>query len=218
MKMLKKIVSVAALAGLLAGLLLTAVQQIQVVPLILEAEVYEEASASAVQEDEAWQPANGWERTLFTAAANIALALGFALLLGAVVSLRRGKIDWRSGLLWGTAGYAVYFLAPSLDLPPEVPGTQVAQLGDRQIWWLMTTLLTAAGLALLIFARHWATKILGAILLGVPHLIGAPQPAIHHSAAPVELAKAFIFATAIANAVFWISLGGLTGFFYKKMA
>lgn len=225
---LKQIVSAAAVTGILSGLLLTAVQQIQVVPLIRQAEVYEQTAAAAShsshenpaggREHAAWQPANGWERTLFTAIANIVLALGFALLLGAAISLCGKTIDWRAGLLWGIAGYVVFFVAPSLGLPPEVPGTAAAQLHDRQTWWLMTTVFTAAGLSLLVFAQTWSIKIMGAVLLGVPHLIGAPQPAIHRSAAPAELAIAFKYASAIANAVFWLSLGGLIGLFHKKTA
>ena len=74
------------------------------------------------------------------------------------------------------------------------------------------------GLSLLIFIRTWKFKLLGAVLLSVPHLVGAPQPQVHASAAPIELAHAFIYATAIANAVFWLALGSLMGFFYKKFA
>lgn len=229
----KRIVSAATLAGALAGLLLTLVQQVQVSQLILKAEVYEDAAAVAAalqpahahssaehehHEHEAWQPANGVERTLFTALANISLAVGFGLLLGAAICLRGEVSGWRAGLLWGLAGYVVFFVAPSLGLPPEVPGTEAAPLADRQLWWLITVVMTASGLSLLIFARTWQVKILGAVLLVVPHLIGAPQPQVHASAAPVELAHAFIYATAIANAVFWLTLGSLMGFFYKKFA
>ena len=234
----KRIVSAAALAGVLAGLLLTVVQQIQVSQIILKAEVYEDAvtAAAAAQpahvhssaehehhehehhEHEAWQPANGGERTLFTALANISLAVGFGLLLGAAICLHGEVSGWRAGLLWGLAGYVVFFVAPSLGLPPEVPGTEAAPLTDRQLWWLITVGTTASGLSLLIFIRTWQVKILGAVLLLVPHLIGAPQPQVHASAAPVELAHAFIYATAIANAVFWLALGSLMGFFYKKFA
>ncbi len=228
MSVLKQIVSAAAMAGILSGLLLTALQQIQVVPLILQAEVYEQTAEAASHsshehtagghEHEAWRPSDGWERTLFTATANIVLALGFALLLGAAISLCGKTIDWRAGLLWGVAGYVVFFVAPSLGLPPEVPGTEAAHLHDRQIWWLMTTVSTATGLSLLVFARTWLIKVVGVVLLGVPHLIGAPQPPIHRSAAPAELAITFKYATAFANAVFWLSLGGLIGFFHKKTA
>ena len=151
---------------------------------------------------------------MFTALANVSLAIGFGLLLGAAICLRGDVSGWRSGLLWGLAGYTVFFVAPSLGLPPEVPGTEAAPLADRQIWWLITVIVTATGLSLLIFARNWKLKWLGAVLLSVPHLIGAPQPQVHGSAAPIELAHAFIYATADANAVFWLALGSLVAFFY----
>lgn len=229
----KRIISAAALAGMLAGLLLTAVQQIQVSQLILKAETYEDAASTAAvsqsahayssaenmhHEQDAWQPATGVERTLFTALANISLGVGFGLLLGATICLRGEAGGWRSGLLWGLAGYMVFFVAPSLGLPPEVPGAEAAPLVDRQLWWLMTVIMTAGGLSFLIFARTGKVKILGAVMLGIPHLIGVPQPQVHASTAPVELVHAFIYATAIANAVFWLAFGGLMGFFYKKFA
>lgn len=221
----KKTVAVAALAGILAGLLLTLIQQVRVVPLILEAEKYEQgvetvnpANASVEHEHGAWQPENGWERNLFTAAANIVVALGFALLLGAAVALRGINPDWRSGLLWGLGGYAVFFVAPALGLPPELPGTEAAALTHRQLWWVTTSLFTAAGLAATVFSARRAVKILGVVLLTVPHLVGAPQPYIHGGAAPAELARAFIVATFVANAVFWLSLGGLFGFLHRRLA
>ena len=229
----KRIVFTAALAGVLAGVLLTVVQQVQVSPIILKAEVYEDAATAAAasqpapghsaaerehHEHETWQPTNGVERTLFTALANISLAVGFGLLLGAAICLRGEVSGWQAGLLWGLAGYGVFFVAPSLGLPPEVPGTETAPLTDRQLWWLITVVMTASGLSLLIFARTWLVKILGSVLLGLPHLVGAPQPQVHASAAPIELVHAFIYATTLANAVFWLALGGLMGFFYKKFA
>ncbi len=221
----KNLLTAAAFAGLLSGLLLTGVQKIQVSPLILEAEVYEDVAAEAARHDKvsadqhehAWQPENGWERTLYTAAANISLAIGFGLLLGAAIG-KLGKVNWRTGLLWGLAGYAVFFVAPSLGLPPEVPGTEAAPLHDRQLWWLLTVISSASGLALLVFARRSWIKLCGLPLLVLPHLVGAPHLAVKHSAAPQELAIAFVFATAIANAVFWLALGGLMGFFYKMPA
>lgn len=224
---LKHILYAAAFAGLLAGLLLTGIQQLQVAPLILEAETYEDAAAEIAHTHAAetghhehaheWQPENGWERTIYTAVANVTLAIGLGLVLGAAFSLR-GRISWRSGLLWGLAGYAAFFVAPSLGLPPEVPGTLAAPLQDRQLWWLVTVAMTSAGLALLAFARDWKFKALGVLMFVAPHLIGAPQPQNPGSAAPRELAHAFIQATAIANAVFWLALGGLMGLFYKKPA
>ena len=195
-----RIIVIAALwSGLWAGLLLTVVQSIQVIPTLLQAEVYEQqattlpvhthAAGDATHEHEAetWRPQNGWERTAYTAAANISLAVGFALLLGAAGNLRGGISHWRNGLLWGLAGYTVFFVAPSLGLPPEVPGTETANLKDRQLWWLMTVVDTAAGLWLLVFSKTKLNKLLGLVLLVSPHWIGAPQPEVHSSAAPAAV-------------------------------
>ncbi len=163
-----------------------------------------------------WKPENGAERTFFSAVANISMAVAFGLLLSAAMTLRGVSHGWRGALLWGAAGYAVFFLAPSLGLPPEVPGTAAAPLGERQVWWLLTVAATAGGLALLALAPRWPLKLAGVALLLAPHLVGAPQPLVHASAAPAELAQSFIYATAFANAVFWLALGGLSGFFFKK--
>ncbi len=216
----RELVTAALWTGLLAGLLLTAVQQIQVIPTLLQAEVYEEAAAVANAENRhehpEWQPENDWERTFFTAVANISLGVGFALLIGAVMCLRGRPGSWRMGLLWGLAGYLTFFIAPSLGLPPELPGTTAAKLADRQSWWLITVLDTGFGLSLLAFAKTKTNKFFGAVLLAAPHLISAPQPEVHSSAAPAELVQSFIITTVFANAVFWLAIGGLMGQFYKK--
>ncbi|HEY8034430.1 MAG TPA: CbtA family protein [Methylobacter sp.] len=219
----RELVTAALWTGLLAGLLLTAVQQIRVIPTLLQAEVYEKNAPAAaisttehIHEYHEWQPENGWERTFFTAVANISLGVGFALLIGSVMCLRGRPGNWRVGLLWGLSGYLTFFVAPSLGLPPEVPGTEAAQLADRQSWWLMTVLDTGFGLSLLAFAKTRTNKFFGIVLLAAPHLISAPQPEVHSSAAPAELAQSFITATVFANAVFWLAIGGLMGQFYKR--
>ena len=226
---LRMIVVSALWSGLWAGLLLTAVQCVQVMPTLLQAEVYEEKAAIAShtsadsgidqpnqQEEEIWQPRNGWERTFFTALANVSLGVGFALLLGAASTFRGGIGNWPSGLLWGLAGYTIFFAAPSLGLPPEVPGTEAANLKDRQLWWLMAVFDTAIGLWLLFFSKTGLNKLFGGVLLISPHLIGAPQPDMHSSAAPAELENTFIVATSAANALFWLALGSLMGLFSRK--
>ncbi len=227
-----KIFSTAALASLFAGILLTLVQQVGVIPSILEAEKYETTTPAAIEKSitsqdhgnshghegaaEAWGPQDGIERTFFTLAANILIAMGFALLLGAASSLRGYNMSWKSGLLWGLAGYAIFFVAPSLGLAPELPGTEAAALQTRQIWWFATATSTAGGLALMVFAPNYLLKGIGIIALVVPHLVGAPHPDIPVALAPQELITTFIIATAIANAVFWLTLGGAYGFFSQK--
>lgn len=226
----KTILLLAACTGVISGLLLTLLQQVEAVPLILAAEVYEQAAVSPHPDGSgahagdrelgaggAWQPAAGWPRHVFTAAANITVAFGFSLLLIAAVTLRGAALDWRRGVLWGLGGYAVFFAAPSLGLAPEVPGTEAAQLLPRQMWWAATSLATAFGLALIVFSPQRMINVAGVLILLVPHLIGAPQADIPGGAAPAELARAFIVATVITNAVFWLALGGLAGYFHHKV-
>ncbi|MDM5180207.1 hypothetical protein F2P44_10395 [Massilia sp. CCM 8695] len=232
-----RILASAAAAGVLAGLLLTGVQQLQVAPIILQAEVFESAAPKPLEvaaphshadatphehaqegahEHGGWQPDDGLERTFYTAVANISAGVGFALLLAAAISLHGGASGWRAGLLWGAAGYTAFFVAPSVGLPPELPGTVAAPLLARQMWWTATVMASAGGLALLVFARNWPLRIAGALLLFVPHLVGSPQPAVHSSSAPPDLARSFLYATLLANAAFWLAMGALAGYCYKK--
>lgn len=230
-----RIVSTAVAAGLLAGLALTAVQMVQVTPIILQAEAYEDAAPAAAvpahvhaestpahehaheHEHAGWKPENGAERTLYTVLANATMGIAYALLLCAALTVAGARPTLRQGLLWGAASYVVFFVAPSLGLPPELPGTSAAPLGQRQLWWTLTALSTAGGLALLAFGRHTAPRyIAGMILLVAPQLIGAPQPLVHTRTAPAELVQVFIVASALANAAFWLVLGWFTAYFYKK--
>lgn len=232
----RRIVFYALLVGVLSGLLLTTAQFWQVIPIIQSAEHFETEPVSVAVKGhsgpghehsdsghehsvDAWAPADGMERTGFTLLANVLTAIGFALVLlvAIVIALKSNtkiRLDWRDGLLWGAAGYTVFYLAPSLGVPPEIPGAIAAPLEARQLWWLLTVLCTATGLAGFAFIKsHWRWTALS--LLVVPYLIGAPQPPIdvltNQSPAVIaeleELARQFIGATAISNAVFWLALG-----------
>lgn len=242
----KRIVATAAVSGLIAGLLLTAIQQIQIRPIIAQAEIYEQAASVKIDghheevhehtnghahEHEAhehsandWQPADGIDRTAFTAVANVSLAIGFGLFLTAVFSLRYNNTNstsiksWQAGLLWGLAGYAVFFVAPSIGLPPELPGVEAAPLANRQLWWSLTALMCATGLYILVFIKQIAYKIIGLALIALPYVIGAPESLAHLNTTLEALAATFIQATAIANAIFWLSLGALIAYFYRKFA
>lgn len=250
-RVIKQIVSVAALSGLMAGVCLTVAQQWQVSPLIHQAEVFENAANDApkgteqapglassivkhahehahqhatpshddhtgTHDDADWKPSDGIERIFYTTLVNVSLAVGFGLLLGSVLYLHGGMTSWRAGLVWGLAGYLVFFVAPSIGLPPQLPGTEAAPLAERQLWWVLTVTSAAAGLALLRFARM-PFKLIGAVVLTLPYLAGAPQPAISGGSAPPELAQAFVLATSLANGFFWLVLGVLTTQFYKKV-
>ena len=225
--MFHRILLASIVAGLVAGGALTLLQAGAVVPIIVEAESYESGkgdggeSAGAVvglssgthdhaahshDHGEAWAPEDGIERTAWTAASNVATAIGFALLLVALFAWRGGA-TWRQGLLWGAAGFVVFFANPAIGLHPELPGDLAANLLDRQLWWLFAVACSAAGVGLLLLAPGRAVKIAGALLLVVPHLAGAPHPEVAGGLAPSALREQFFVASAAANAVFWLLLG-----------
>lgn len=209
---------VALIGGLIAGVFLTGALQLAVGPIILEAETYEVAGqdGAAAAEDEAWAPEDGAERLIYSAIANVLTAVGLGLLLSAAFVLRGRRVGWRGGLLWGLAGFAAFSLAPALGLPPEIPGAEAAPLIERQVWWVATVALTAGGLALIIFSPRVPLKAVGLVLIVVPHIVGAPQPEAHGGLAPVELENAFIYASLITNAVFWLVLGILAGVLFNR--
>ena len=135
----------AIIAGVLSGLLLTALQAYKVAPLILAAESYEHAATAHDHgEAGAWAPQGTIERPAFRLATNMLAGVGFALLLSAALALRDRRVDWRKGLAWGLAGYAAFTLAPALGMPPELPGMVAGDLAARQAWWVGTVAATAA--------------------------------------------------------------------------
>jgi cobalt transporter subunit CbtA len=119
----RRLVFAALCAGLLSGVFAAVAHQLATVPLILEAETYEKSasrtSGAAHEHSSAWEPENGAERMAYTLLADILTGFGFALLLGAGLTLSGGEVGWRQGLLWGLAGFATFTVAPSLGLPPQ---------------------------------------------------------------------------------------------------
>jgi len=222
---LKRIVVVAALSGLISGIVMTAAQWVRVVPLILEAETYEVAGDAAGAASEhaghdgmaAWSLADGWQRTVSSFLANLLAAVGFALLLTAGLYLS-GHAGWRQGLWWGLAGFLTFTLAPALGLPPEPPGLEAAPLAARQAWWLGTVVATGGGLALIVLLRRPWSIALGAALTALPHLIGAPRPELGGGVAPEYLAGEFAVAVVVTGLVFWLVLGATTGALYRRLS
>jgi cobalt transporter subunit CbtA len=216
----RRLLCAALCAGLLCGALIAAAHQFGTVPLILAAETYEKPAAHAHEQAAAWEPENGFERTAYTAAADLLAAIGFALLLAAGFTLRGGEIGWRESLFWGLAGFAAFTLAPGLGLPPELPGSEGAPLLSRQLWWVATTTATAGGLALFAFTTRPRWALIAAVLIVLPHLYGAPQPiaAGAHGTAPDELARRFVVAATVLSFLFWAALGTSTGYFYRRFA
>jgi|RhiMethySRZTD1v2_1073278.scaffolds.fasta_scaffold294767_2 cobalt transporter subunit CbtA len=239
---LRIFLTVALLAGIGAGVVNWGVHMFGTTPLILDAEVYEnagaadepaatptaEAEATADTHEagtaehehdaEAWAPADGWERNLYTLGADVVTGVGFAFLLTAAIVLFGKGADWRRGVLWGLAGFACFTLAPSLGLPPELPGTEAAPLLARQLWWIGTVVATAAGLFAAARSRNVYGYAIAVVLIAAPHVIGAPQPEHPGDLAPEELEHKFVLVAIATSLVFWLVLGVLTGAFFKRYA
>ena len=236
--MFHRILLAGIVAGLVAGLALTALQWGAVTPLIIEAERYETggvgegraeggtAPLAAGGHDHgggghghgaAWAPEDGIERGAWTVLSNVATAIGFALLLVALFAWRGGA-TWRQGLLWGAAGFVAFFANPAIGLRPELPGDFAAALLDRQLWWLFAVACSGGGVGLLLLAPGRAAKVGGALLLALPHLAGAPHPEVAGGLAPRALGERFFVATALTNALFWLLLGLAASLAFGRLA
>ena len=232
---LRLFLTVALLAGIGAGVANWAAHMFGTTPLILEAEVYENAAAPAEpaaaeatahthqagaaeheHDAEAWAPADGWERNLYSLGAEVVTGVGYAFLLTAAIVIFGKGADWRRGLLWGLAGFACFSLAPAIGLPPELPGTEAAPLLDRQLWWIGTVVATAAGLFAVARLRNVYGYAIAVVLIAAPHIIGAPQPETPGGLAPEELEHKFILVAIATSLMFWLILGVLTGAFFKR--
>lgn len=233
--MFRNLVLTAAAAGLAAGLVTAALQQVTTTPIILAAEAYEvaapgghshaaadgaavSAAHSHAHAEAVWAPADGVERTLYTSIATVVTAIGFGLALVAAMVLSNRRIDGWTGLAFGAAGFAAVALAPALGLPPEMPGNAVADLNARQLWWAFTVAATASGLAALLLTRNPVLRAGGVVLMALPHFVGAPQPAGYSSAAPAELAAHFAAASLVVSAVFWAVLGVAVGSVHARLS
>ena len=217
---------VALCAGAVAGGVMSVLHQVVRVPLIEQAEGFEDAAAHhARNATQATAPprrddhgASGVHRVLLTILADLLAGVGFALLLSAGLALRGGSISLGQGMVWGVAGFAVFSLAPALGLPPELPGAESAGLAARQVWWLATAAATAGGLALLAFGYRLILALMGLVLIAAPHLIGAPQAVVHAAVVPAELTRTFIMGAMAINLVFWVVLGAVCVFFMRRFA
>lgn len=203
------------LAGLLAGLATSLLQELRVTPLLLEAERLEQRvvhlHADGSEHIHEWTPENGWERRGWTAIANVVTGWAFALLLSAGMLWRGKAVDAASGVTWGLLAFLAFSVAPALGLPPELPGMAAADLADRQVWWLGTVLASVTGLTLLLEGSALWLRVAGGAFLLAPHVLGAPHPVAAESSVPAELSAQFAIASLVTSAGFWATLGALCG-------
>ncbi|WP_422370946.1 CbtA family protein [Hoeflea sp.] len=229
--MIVRLLLAALAAGLIAGFVMTPAQYVKTVPLIMQAESFEggghdhgaaadgSAQAGHDHEDESML---GLGRLGDTVLANLVAGAGFALMLAAVALLTGiefpgGRDGLMRGLLLGAGAWFCVQLAPSFSLPPAVPGFPYADLQARQTWWMITVVVSGAGLWLVALRPEMLLKVLGVVLIVMPHLWGAPVPEDIFSAVPAYIASAYAAASLATTLFFWLLLGGLLGLFMSRV-
>lgn len=230
--MINRVLAVSLLAGLLAGLIVAALQHVTTTPLILKAETYEAAlravapsqaafsgdakiilaHGDAAHGDHAeWKPQDGLQRTLFTSVVTIATAIGFAALLLAGMIAANETIDERRALIWAACGFLAFGLVPAMGLAPELPGSASAALEQRQLWWIVTALVTAGGLFVFLRMEAPWLRVLAILAILAPHIVGAPHPAAPESKVPAEIAAHFAALSLAIQAALWLATGFAVG-------
>jgi cobalt transporter subunit CbtA len=252
--MIGRVLLAALLAGIAAGLVMSALQAWKVTPLIIAAEaVFEgngtsadgnsaddtsadghahegeaakKAEGSELKSPEAeihshdpgaaWMPHNGFQRTTATILSNIIAGVAFSLILTGVVIFTGIEISTGSGAILGLLGFCVFSLAPAFGLPPNLPGVPAAELFERQVWWWATVAATGLGIWMIARLDMVALKILGAAIILLPHVIGAPQPEDVGTEISARLAAQFSANSLVTSALFWAVLGALLGWLLTR--
>lgn len=200
----QRLIWAALAAALLVGSVQSGVQQLQAVPIILAAEVFESQKVEALAPvtapamaavhthadgaahdhgataaAEEWVPSDGAERLFWTWVANVLHAFSMALL----VLVTMGASLWRGTTLrslplasWvAAAGWLTFHFWPSLGLHAEIPGMDAARLGSRQGWWLLAAGSAALACVSLALVRSHLRWAAAAAWLALPYVVGAPH-------------------------------------------
>ena len=222
-KMISRIVTSAVFAGAAAGLIAALLQLAFVQPVLLHAELYETGQLvhfggqvnSATPDLPGLDLMRDGMSVLFT----MFIYCGYALILVALMSTADQSgmaINAKSGMIWGLAGFVAAHLAPAISLPPEVPGVAAADVQARQFWWFATVAMAAAAMWLLAFRFNLIGIAAAAVLLLLPHVIGAPNPDSFTGPVPTEVGALFAARALGIGLAAWIILGAFCAYFWTK--
>ena len=225
--MFKNIFVSAVVCGAIAGVLATAMQMLLVTPLLMEAELFETGQSmhfitdgspeSPIKHVDIWEDPY---RHLMTLCFNLVTFTGFGFILVAAMAFfqKRGfTLSKAEGIVAGVSGFIVFQLAPSVGLPPELPGTIGVTVGLKQTWWIITILSTTVGILLLFLDKHKVVSGVGIIFVTIPHLIGHPKLETYFGVAPPELAAEFASRALAVSLIAWIILGVISSQFWKYL-
>ena len=226
----RRTITAALLVGLTAGLVFSLAQALSVNPINFAAEAFEVEAphdhgthshgGGLFDNDNAepWAPQDGAERASYTIVANVLAGIGFAAILLSVMSQLKqqgtARINALKGVVWGAAGFAVFFVAPSIGFPPEIPGVEAAPINNRQAWWIFAVVCVGVGLMIFSFARL-KYKLVGIALAILPYTVVSTHPKGPIFAHPdpdsvialTQLHQQFIIASGLSNLAFWLVLG-----------
>jgi cobalt transporter subunit CbtA len=225
--MFKNIFVSAVVCGAIAGVLATVMQMLLVTPLLMEAELFETGQSmhfitdgspeSPIKHVDIWEDPY---RHLMTLCFNLVTFTGFGFILVAAMAFfqKRGfTLSKAEGIVAGVSGFIVFQLAPSVGLPPELPGTIGVTVGLKQTWWIITILSTTVGILLLFLDKHKVVSGIGIIFITIPHLIGHPKLETYFGVAPPELAAEFASRALAVSLIAWIILGVISSQFWKYL-
>jgi|TARA_B110000008_G_scaffold163709_2_gene164072 cobalt transporter subunit CbtA len=225
--MFKNIFVSAVVCGAIAGVLATVMQMLLVTPLLMEAELFETGQSmhfitdgspeSPIKHVDIWEDPY---RHLMTLCFNLVTFTGFGFILIAAMAFfqKRGfTLSKAEGIVAGVSGFIVFQLAPSVGLPPELPGTIGVTVGLKQTWWIITILSTTVGILLLFLDKHKVVSGVGIIFITIPHLIGHPKLETYFGVAPPELAAEFASRALAVSLIAWIILGVISSQFWKYL-
>ncbi|MDH3335781.1 MAG: CbtA family protein [Rhodospirillaceae bacterium] len=227
--MTKRLFPAVLIAGIAGGIIVSILQAILLAPLMDFAEFLE---MGARPEDYVAPKGifalalSNPEMTLNTFAFDALGGVSFALIIGAAMVFQNRAISLKTGFIWGLFGWFAFSLAPALGQPPALPGSAYIDLEARQLWWWLCVASTSVGIVLLVFIGDWAgecgikagirngwwPKVVGAVLVLLPHILGAPESAQQDSNIPAHLSRDFALYSLISTFVFWQTIGGALGF------